>query len=100
MIEVKILCECGQRYKFDIDPLNVRMPSSVSCPVCGLDGTAKADRIIQQILANPAAKQSTKAMQEKHKTVHPAGFTLKLGDIYHVLFRHKCKIIAVWTLGI
>jgi succinoglycan biosynthesis transport protein ExoP len=100
MIEIKIQCDCGQRYKFDVDPLNGRMPSTVNCPVCGLDGTARANALIQQIMANPAAKQFTKTMQEKHKTPPSAGFNLKLGDIYHVLFRHKWKILSVWTLGI
>src|ERR1022692_3114225 len=39
-------------------------------------------------------------MQEKHKTSPSAGFNLKLGDIYHVLFRHKWKILTVWILGL
>ena len=39
-------------------------------------------------------------MQEKPKSTPSAGFNLNLGDIYHVLFRHKWKIIAVWVLGI
>ena len=38
-------------------------------------------------------------MQEKHKTAPSPGFNLNLGDIYHVLFRHKWKIIIVWVLG-
>ncbi len=39
-------------------------------------------------------------MQEKHKSAPSAGFNLNLGDIYHVLFRHKWKIIAVWVTGL
>ena len=38
-------------------------------------------------------------MQEKHKTAPSPGFNLNLGDIYHVLFRHKWKIIIVWIFG-
>jgi polysaccharide biosynthesis transport protein len=51
-------------------------------------------------MAGPAAKQFTKTMQDKHKTPPSAGFNLKLGDIYHVLFRHKWTILVVWALGV
>ena len=51
-------------------------------------------------MASPAAKQFTKTMQDKHKTPPSAGFNLKLGDIYHVLFRHKWTILVVWALGV
>ena len=48
MMPIKISCGCGQRYSFDIEPVNGRMPSSVACPVCGADGTAVANSIIAQ----------------------------------------------------
>lgn len=48
MIPVKIQCGCGQRYAFDIEPVNGRMPSAVACPVCGADGTTIANDIIVQ----------------------------------------------------
>ena len=38
-------------------------------------------------------------MQDKQKSAPNAGFNLNLGDIYHVLFRHKWKILSVWLLG-
>jgi hypothetical protein len=47
MLELKIQCDCGQKYKFDVEPVNDRMPFTVKCPVCGADGTAKADLAIQ-----------------------------------------------------
>lgn len=43
MVPVKIECECGQNYAFDVEPVNGRMPSAVSCPSCGADGTAAAN---------------------------------------------------------
>jgi len=43
---VKVECDCGQRYSFDIEPVGGRMPSSVACPACGADGTAKANEIL------------------------------------------------------
>lgn len=51
MIPVKIQCGCGQRYAFDIEPLCGRMPSSVTCPVCGADGTGAANEVIAFNLA-------------------------------------------------
>lgn len=98
-MEIKIYCDCGQHYKFDVEPLNGRMPSTVRCPACGLDGTAKANSIIQRILEDSRANPSTKIMQDRHRTNTAQGFHLSLGDIYHVLFRHKWKILAIWIIG-
>jgi hypothetical protein len=50
MIPVKVQCGCGQRYAFDVEPVNGRMPSAVACPVCGADGTAAANEIIARTL--------------------------------------------------
>ncbi len=48
MMELKVQCDCGQKYKFDVEPVNGRMPFTVACPVCGADGTGKANAILQQ----------------------------------------------------
>jgi len=45
-VPVKIICSCGQKYSFDVYPLNGRMPLPIKCPVCGADGTATANEII------------------------------------------------------
>ena len=50
MIPVKIECGCGQPYAFDVEPVNGRMPSTVACPSCGVDGTATANDIIARSL--------------------------------------------------
>jgi hypothetical protein len=50
MIPVKIFCDCGQKYAFDVQPLDGKMPSPVFCPVCGRDGTADANQYIAKIL--------------------------------------------------
>lgn len=55
MLSIKVQCACGQRFAFDVEPLNGRMPSAVACPVCGADGTAAANQIIaQKLAAQPA----------------------------------------------
>lgn len=47
-MELKVLCNCGQKYKFDVDPVNGRMPFAVNCPVCGVDGTPLANQLLAQ----------------------------------------------------
>ncbi len=47
MIEVKVECGCGSRYKFDVEPVHGRLPASVACPSCGADGTAAANEFIR-----------------------------------------------------
>jgi hypothetical protein len=59
MVNIKIICGCGQKYSFDVYPFNGRMPAPVQCPVCGMDGTAAANEIMARTLgptpAMPAA---------------------------------------------
>lgn len=45
---IKIQCGCGQRYAFDVEPVNGRIASPVACPICGADGTAAAHAFIAQ----------------------------------------------------
>jgi hypothetical protein len=51
MIPIKIQCGCGQRYAFNVEPVNGQMEGAVACPVCGTDGTAAANQVIAQSLA-------------------------------------------------
>jgi hypothetical protein len=53
MIGIKIQCGCGQRYAFDVEPVNGRMPASVACPICSTDGTDVANTIIEHSLPAP-----------------------------------------------
>lgn len=54
MIPVKVQCGCGQRYTFDVEPVDGLLPAPVSCPVCGADGTAAANAAIaQSVSAQP-----------------------------------------------
>jgi len=53
MIAVKIECDCGQHYAFDVEPVNGRMASEVACPSCGADGTPAANHAIAQQLGPP-----------------------------------------------
>jgi hypothetical protein len=55
MVPIKIQCDCGQKYAFEVEPVHGRMPYAVTCPSCGADGTAKANAIIAQ--STPAQAQ-------------------------------------------
>jgi len=52
MMEVKVQCDCGQKYKFDVEPVNGRMPFTVTCPICGADGTAKVNAILRETIVH------------------------------------------------
>src|SRR5438093_5380026 len=58
MMEVKIQCGCGTRYKFDWEPAS-GLPASVQCPTCGGDGTSAANRIILQSLPSSGGAPGT-----------------------------------------
>lgn len=49
-IPIKIFCECGQKYAFEVWPLHGAMPAPVACPICKRDGTLEANRIIAKVL--------------------------------------------------
>ena len=56
-LEVKIQCDCGTRYKFDVEPLHGRMPQKVACPGCGVDGTPAANDILRQQLGGSVVQR-------------------------------------------
>jgi len=68
IIPIKIFCPCGQKYAFDVSPVDGRMPAPVRCPRCGADGTALANAIISLALgARPAS--SLPAQQKAEQLV-------------------------------
>jgi hypothetical protein len=60
MVEVKVLCSCGTKYKFEVEPVRGRMPSAVQCPACGADGTVTANEYLACLpgVAVPAVEAS------------------------------------------
>src|SRR5258705_188201 len=49
-MEIKIQCGCGTKYKFEVEPINGRMPTRVQCPSCAADGTTDANQILSQVI--------------------------------------------------
>jgi len=69
MIAVKIECGCGQRFAFDVEPVNGQMASSVACPACGADGTVAANEIIAGSLTPsppPVSADAPITLSSKH----------------------------------
>jgi len=56
-MNIKVLCPCGAKFRFEIEPVNGRMPGPVACPTCGGDATELANIVISQQLsgAQPVA---------------------------------------------
>jgi hypothetical protein len=74
MPEIKVECDCGQKYKFDVEPVNGRMPFKVNCPSCGNDGTSKADIVLQSIGLVPSASVAARpGLRISSSTSAPAG---------------------------
>ncbi len=49
-IPVKIYCTCGQKYSFEVQPVDGHMPFTVLCPACGQDGTHQANQVIVRLM--------------------------------------------------
>ena len=47
-MELKVICACGQKFKFDVELVGGRMPFAVNCPVCQADGTAAANALLAE----------------------------------------------------
>jgi hypothetical protein len=46
MIPIKLQCGCGQKYAFEVEPVNGQMENAIACPICGVDGTSAANEMI------------------------------------------------------
>jgi hypothetical protein len=54
-MEIKIQCDCGARFVFEVEPVNGLMPCAIACPECGVDRTESANHCINQNLAGAAS---------------------------------------------
>jgi len=86
MIPVKILCGCGQKYSFEVEPIGGRIGYAVACPICGADGTDAANQaltlslnavtMVTQRLSNSVQKKSRSKKAGKSWLLFAAcGFT-------------------------
>ncbi|MFN7141875.1 MAG: hypothetical protein ACK4UN_21350, partial [Limisphaerales bacterium] len=60
-MEIKVLCGCGAKFAFDVEPVNGQMPVAINCPKCSADVTANANEIIAQRLAEGIPQDTSSA---------------------------------------
>ncbi|MEO7298073.1 MAG: PQQ-binding-like beta-propeller repeat protein [Verrucomicrobiota bacterium] len=74
-MNLKILCDCGTKFSFDVEPVEGRMPVNIACPRCGVDVTNTANTLIEQTLVNtnPGAVETSEKPRRLHvvKVVTP-----------------------------
>jgi hypothetical protein len=75
-MELKVVCNCGQKYKFDVEPVNQRMPFAVNCPACGVDGTPIANNLLAQMPPQPAAAPVMMSAPAPVAPAAPAGLRI------------------------
>jgi len=68
-MEIKVVCNCGQKYKFDVEPVNQRMPFSVACPVCNLDGTHLANGVLAEVFSGAPPLAAPPPMLTAHSNM-------------------------------
>jgi hypothetical protein len=52
-MEIKLVCSCGTKFKFEVEPVHGRMPAPVYCPACNADATAEANEVLRQMYSTP-----------------------------------------------
>lgn len=73
MIPIKILCGCGQKYAFDVDPVGGSVGCAILCPVCGTDGTATANQLISEHLKGAGLCAEDQPQRPHSESVADAG---------------------------
>ena len=104
---VKIDCACGQRYSFDVDPVNGRVPSTVICPACGADGTASANDFLAKCshadipmssssgpLRVALTRDSVKAAVGQRTAIRPA--STQAGQVSRTQAQHEARAKMLW----
>src|SRR5580658_3754917 len=56
---IKIQCQCGSKYSFEVEPVEGRMPFAVHCPTCNAEGTDAANQFIAQAAGQPRLRVQT-----------------------------------------
>lgn len=59
-MNIKLLCHCGTKFAFEVEPADGQMPFAVTCPNCHLEVTEFANQYIAQMLA-PALPETAPA---------------------------------------
>jgi uncharacterized protein YxjI len=78
-MEIKINCGCGTKYKFDVEPVNGRMPVAAVCPNCGASGITDANiQIAQKLGSSTPSYSPPPAATPQPPPVPPTGSAIRL----------------------
>lgn len=58
MIDTKIACQCGNRFKFGMDLVNGRAPDGLVCPTCGAPATPACNALVDFLSGKEPAPPS------------------------------------------
>lgn len=94
---VKILCGCGQKYAFDVEPYNGRMPHAVACPICKVDGTTAADEILARSLPAAPVPAVAPSHSLQPTPLPPAAAGLRISKPAHT--EEPANVVAEHTNG-
>jgi hypothetical protein len=75
-MELKVLCDCGQKFKFDVEPVNGRMPTTVNCPACQEDATGKANALLAEHFTTADAPAIIAPLPAPAETAAPGGLRI------------------------
>jgi len=70
-MEVKVVCSCGAKFKFEVQPVNGLMPTAIACPVCQADATDRANQVIADAFASASQHDHAAAAVPPPATVAP-----------------------------
>lgn len=56
---MKIQCDCGAKYAFDVTPEMLRQPVKFVCDGCGLDSSDRVNALIRQQFSQPAGSEAS-----------------------------------------
>jgi hypothetical protein len=99
MMPVKIECECGQHYAFEIEPMDGKMPLPVACPNCGTDGTAQANSIISSRLlsTDPIPPPDPEPKPERSSIIASSiRRDMRLGLVDRKQAEHEARAKMMW----
>lgn len=86
MIDTKIACQCGNRFKFGMDLVNGRAPDGLICPTCGAPATPACNALVDFLSGKePASSVSGSRPVKEVKVTCACGarykFDLELAEL-------------------
>ncbi|NBV24166.1 MAG: hypothetical protein EBS05_19885, partial [Proteobacteria bacterium] len=66
MIETKIACQCGNRFKFGLEPVNGRAPDGLRCPTCNAPVSPACNALLDYLSGKSPSPEpaATRAVKE------------------------------------